>query len=204
MNAINEPLARISALEHELLLSKRQYQFLYDNAPYMYVSIDDARNITDCNAFFCRTNGLTKQQIVGTNIVSLFKREDRSVFEAFLGTLQAQSKAFDSPVLTMAPLDGSSKPIHVALSAAPESNPLQKRDLVLIMQDISRSVKLEQEQRNARMQMYLSARLASIGTLASGVAHELNNPLTAILGFSNALLGRMKENTGINKEELSQ
>ena len=36
-------------------------------------------------------------------------------------------------------------------------------------------------------QLIQSAKLASIGTLASGVAHELNNPLTAVMGYSQLL-----------------
>ena len=53
-------LLRIRGLQNELLLSKSRYQFLYDNAPYMYVSIDDKKNITDCNALFCTNNGIGK------------------------------------------------------------------------------------------------------------------------------------------------
>jgi two-component system, NtrC family, sensor kinase len=62
----------------------------------------------------------------------------------------------------------------------------------------------EEEQRIARTQLYRSARLASIGTFASGVAHELNNPLTAILGFSGALVERIKKQEAIDKDELEQ
>ena len=36
-------------------------------------------------------------------------------------------------------------------------------------------------------EMFQTSKLASIGTLASGVAHELNNPLTGIIGFSEIL-----------------
>jgi signal transduction histidine kinase len=49
---------------------------------------------------------------------------------------------------------------------------------------------LEAEQRRAEEQMLITDRLASIGELASGLAHELNNPLTGVIGFSQLLLGK--------------
>jgi signal transduction histidine kinase len=49
---------------------------------------------------------------------------------------------------------------------------------------------LETEQRRAEEQMLITDRLASIGELASGLAHELNNPLTGVIGFSQLLLGK--------------
>jgi len=44
------------------------------------------------------------------------------------------------------------------------------------------------ERRKMEEQLVVTDRLASIGELASGVAHELNNPLTGIIGFSELLL----------------
>jgi two-component system NtrC family sensor kinase len=46
----------------------------------------------------------------------------------------------------------------------------------------------DQKQQNERLMM--TDRLASLGELASGTAHELNNPLTSIIGFSQLLLER--------------
>ncbi|MBA4373193.1 MAG: hypothetical protein C0402_10075 [Thermodesulfovibrio sp.] len=49
------------------------------------------------------------------------------------------------------------------------------------------------EMKGLRDQLYNSYKLASIGQLVSGVAHEINNPLTGILGFSELLLMRVKD-----------
>jgi len=46
------------------------------------------------------------------------------------------------------------------------------------------------ERKRAEEQLILTNRLASIGELASGIAHELNNPLTSIIGFSQLLLDK--------------
>ncbi|MGA8848581.1 MAG: PAS domain S-box protein [Dehalococcoidia bacterium] len=46
------------------------------------------------------------------------------------------------------------------------------------------------EQKQQRERLMMTDRLASLGELASGTAHELNNPLTSIIGFSQLLLER--------------
>lgn len=50
-------------------------------------------------------------------------------------------------------------------------------------------------------QLYQSDKLASLGQLAAGVAHEINNPLTGVLTYSSFLLKRAEQN-GETKEDL--
>jgi len=54
-----------------------------------------------------------------------------------------------------------------------------------LYEDLQRRV---EELKNTQSQLIQSAKLAAIGELAAGVAHELNNPLTNVLGFSKLLL----------------
>src|SRR3989338_9723325 len=58
-----------------------------------------------------------------------------------------------------------------------------KRANVAYIRDITERKKMQE-------QLIAQDRLASIGLMVSGVAHEINNPLTSVIGFSDLLLQR--------------
>lgn len=62
----------------------------------------------------------------------------------------------------------------------PGNNPSGAR-VLLVIDDIS-------QQADQRNRMVANSRLVAVGQMAAGVAHELNNPLTAVLGFSQLAL----------------
>lgn len=51
-----------------------------------------------------------------------------------------------------------------------------------------------------RLQLFQSDKMASLGQLAAGVAHELNNPLTGVLTYSSFLLKRTKDNPELQND----
>jgi signal transduction histidine kinase/CheY-like chemotaxis protein len=56
-----------------------------------------------------------------------------------------------------------------------------------------------QELRAAQEQLLQSEKLASIGQLAAGVAHEINNPMGVILGFAQGILKTLPEEEPLRK-----
>jgi two-component system, NtrC family, sensor kinase len=51
---------------------------------------------------------------------------------------------------------------------------------------------------DAQRQLYQSDKLASVGRLAAGVAHEINNPLTGVLTYSSYLLKRLTDDPDVH------
>lgn len=59
---------------------------------------------------------------------------------------------------------------------------------VHVVHDITRRRLEETEKQQLRSKAEMSSRLAAIGEMAAGIAHEINNPLTGVIGFSEILL----------------
>jgi PAS domain S-box-containing protein len=59
-----------------------------------------------------------------------------------------------------------------------------------VLEDITERKQIEKERSELEQKAQLASRLASIGQMASGVAHEINNPVASIIGFADLLLER--------------
>ena len=67
--------------------------------------------------------------------------------------------------------------------------PVQRDGQVVGIVVVSRDLT---EAKNAEMQLMVSDRMASLGTLAAGMAHEINNPLAAVMGNLEVMLENVK------------
>jgi len=198
-------LLRIRRLNRELSLSKARYMSLYENFPHLYLSIDSRRTVTNCNRSFRETFGLTMDEIIGKNFITLFREGERKQVENFLNSFSLTKNVPSIAQRTFAIVrDGTAPLMHLKMKAVYTGDADDGLNIVIAMEDITEQVRLQEEQRMARNHLYRSARLASIGTLASGVAHEINNPLTAILGCSSSLLGRNRNNEDIEADDLRE
>ncbi|MBU2008653.1 MAG: PAS domain S-box protein [Chloroflexi bacterium] len=171
--------------EEELRESERKYRHLFDN-------LNDAAFLADCETgLILETNqqatamlGRSREEIVGMYQSALHPPGQadkyRQKFAAHIQ--QGQTTDFDAEVIRK---DGTVVPVSISASTLS----MRGRHLILgLFRDISELKKAEAEKKLLEEKAKLASHLASIGGMAAGIAHEVNNPLTGVLGFSEILM----------------
>jgi two-component system NtrC family sensor kinase len=80
------------------------------------------------------------------------------------------------------------EPFWVMLNSAPVIYRKKLLYFLISWLDITERKRAEEEKVELERKAHLASRLASVGEMASGIAHEINNPLTAVIGFSQLLM----------------
>jgi two-component system NtrC family sensor kinase len=153
-------------------------QKILNTTQSMILVLDTAGLISYANRR-CYEAGYRKDELIGHRLVKWVESSHRKDFEAALQTT-AHGQQVDN--LELRARRGDDSVGHFSISLSPmrdEAN--QVNSVVVVMTDITDAALLQAKLAHAE-------KMATIGRLVSGVAHEVNNPLAAILGFTDLLL----------------
>jgi len=162
--------------------SRERYRNLYENSPHAYFTISAVSElILDSNPMAANLTGYTREELNGSKFIRLI--DDSYQNTAKIKEIRAtffKKKSLHDMELQIQQKDGS--PIWISLSLEPifdnHSNLVEGRVLMI---DISGRKGLENRLRHAQ-------KMEAIGTLAGGVAHDLNNILSGVVSYPELLL----------------
>jgi PAS domain S-box-containing protein len=144
------------------------------------------RRFVDANPAVCRMLGYRLEEIKGLSVADIHPADG---LEHVLSEFEKQAKgeitlARDLPVKRK---DGSVFFADVGTSRFELEGHLH---LLGIFRDITERKRMEQERAAMEAQLRQHQKLESIGTLASGVAHEINNPINGVMNYAQLILDK--------------
>ncbi|MDX2446390.1 MAG: PAS domain S-box protein, partial [Desulfobacterales bacterium] len=184
---ISHDISEHRQLEIDLERSEKKYRAIFNNIPNTVFVLDiKTLNILDCNMSIETMYGFTAEDVIGRSFMDLFREEEREHYASKLKTAsvinQAKHLARDHREIFV--------DIRISLSEYSE-----QEVLLVTTSDITKRLEAEQ-------QLIQASKMATLGEMATGVAHELNQPLSVIKTASSFFIRKINRGEAIEKKIL--
>ncbi len=181
------------ALENALLFEeisreKKEWEGTFDAITDMVWIEDRKQRVLRANRTLLAKTGFSLVEIIGKQCAEVLDRIGIGPVECLCSTTISTRRP------SFLELKGSSGSIFHFWAYPLTDEDAQLYAIVHYLKDVTAQKRLEQ-------QLIRTDKLASLGTLVAGIAHEINNPLGIIAGYSEALIERAREGTLLRVEE---
>ena len=173
--------------EEALRLSEERFRLFLKNANdavYVHeVTPDGTRKIIEVNDQACTMLGYRREELLSMAITDIEVPEQKKNMPAIVRALAETGRTlFETEHVSK---DGHRIPVEVSARRLElRGDPI----LLSVVRDISERKRLEAEHRKLQRQLQQAQKMESVGRLAGGVAHDYNNMLNLIMGYTELSL----------------
>ncbi|MDT5294174.1 MAG: hypothetical protein QOJ76_1054 [Acidobacteriota bacterium] len=179
-------LRLVNRQQRKLVESEERYRALFEHASdgIGVVNVTD-HCLTEVNNKFCEILGSPAPGLVRRDVREIIRPpdDDPSPSANTLSELLEGNASGETETIIMT-ASGATRPVSISFNTLDTD---RERLIILIMRDLSTRLRLEAEREEMQRQLFQTSKLASIGELSAGVAHEINNPLNGIINFAQLL-----------------
>jgi PAS domain S-box-containing protein len=168
----------------DLRRSREQYKSVVENARDLIFLLDETGTFLSANTAAGRVFGMPAAGIAGKKLEDFFAPEDAQAMMTHVQDVVDGRKSLE--VKSVAHLRDRIYWLFTHFVPVFGEDGRTVEWILVMSRDITESQRMEE-------QLFQTEKLASLGTLSAGVAHEINNPLAVILGFTEILLDRIPE-----------
>lgn len=181
---MNLDLTQLKTLEDQLKQFEKKYQAIFNNIPNPIFVLDaDTLEIIECNDSVTAVYGYTKGDILHTPFLDLFSDQPTDAVDFKLRT---SAELNQEKQITK---EGRTIIVNIRISPSESEG---RRVFLVTTSDITKRLEVEQ-------QLIQASKMATLGEMATGVAHELNQPLSVIKMASGFYLKKLESGEPIDE-----
>jgi histidine kinase len=176
-------------LEEDLKRSEKKYNAVFNNIPRaLFLLNRDTLAILDCNRSATSLYGYTKGEMIGKNFLEFFPENDREEHKSLIKNLQNINRVRH--------LGKEERSFYVNINLTDSDYQVAPKVILAMVIDVTERIEAEQ-------QVIQANKMATLGEMATGVAHELNQPLSVIQMISNLFARKLDHGALPDRETLS-